>query len=117
MAKKKNPAPTGDRRRGGDDAALAGSASLIAQNAPEGPDFRQEAWRRWPEGRILFGSGPHAVVSTCCGPVISLHPDWGRAWRCHYDLNADECAPFKLCRGRSHHTIVDLRKPARRRKQ
>ena len=32
MAKKKNPAPVGDWRRGGDGAALPGSASLIAQS-------------------------------------------------------------------------------------
>ena len=43
MLKKKGPAPTSNRRRGGSDAALAGSSLLIAQERADGPAFPRGA--------------------------------------------------------------------------
>ena len=91
MLKKKGPAPVGDWQRGGDGAALAGSASLIAQTKHRGPArWREAAERRFPNARILplrDGGGPFAVVSHCwASPRISLHKTLPRAKKVMNDL-------------------------------
>jgi hypothetical protein len=118
MAKRKNPVPTGDRQRGGDGAA---SASLIAQNAPEGPAYWEEvAKRRISRPFILdpkcSGPLPFAVVSYCEFNITSLHPTLNRARKVKAELDFKGCARgvWDICKGRLFHKIHDLRKPVRR---
>jgi hypothetical protein len=125
MAKKKNPAPIGGRRRGGKDAV--GNGTVHTTRLTEAQQYEAKARHRWPQAIILppeVGAGPYAVVSYCDATIVSLHPTWERAQECLADLDAVGCAKAgstRRCRYRRkdgiqhwRHQIVDLREPIMR---
>jgi hypothetical protein len=99
-----------------EEAGQVSSPQKIAQNQPEGPDWREVAARRFPQAVVLWpiDEGPYAVVSTCGQRIVSLHATLDRAREVKADLDRVGCCkPYPAsCQGR--HEIIDLRKPARR---
>jgi hypothetical protein len=85
--------------------------------------YREEAERRFPDARMLPGSGRYAVVSRCFAPPrVSLHETLARAKEVMSVLWEEGCAwwiPGHVhgCHFGEKHEIIDLRRSARRRKR
>jgi hypothetical protein len=88
---------------------------LPNSKSPKCTDYREEAWRRWPEAYWIYNNGPFAVISTCSAHVkITLHPTLARAKEVKDVIDRNGCSheewrPWKPCDGK--HEIVNLRKP------
>ena len=95
---------------------------------PHDPAALAEAWRRWPEVRILpplrpGETGPWGVVTACHSPngIVSLHRSRAKARDCLRHLRKHGCCgrDWWWCRAlypecaAGVHAIVDLREGGR----
>jgi hypothetical protein len=120
MATKKNPAPTGDRRRGGKDAV--GKGTVLTTKLAKAQRYEAQARRVWPHAIVLpvqDGGGPFAIVTFCGACIVSLHADLGRAQKVKRDLDWYGCAENSTRRCKvpyapdsyDRHAIFDLATP------
>jgi hypothetical protein len=120
MAKKKNPAPTGDWRRGGNDVVRNGTVPTT--RLAKAQRYEAKARRLWPDCIVLpiqDGGGPFAVVTFCGATIVSLHANLGRAQEVKRDLDWYGCAENSTRRCKvpyapdsfDRHAIFDLATP------